>query len=62
MSEAQFQPFPKWKFHPDIEPVMVQNAQEEEALGQDWFDRPGLAQEAKERAVAALKKLELKAK
>ena len=51
-----YEEFPKWKYHPSKEPVVVQNADEESALGRDWFDRPDLAAEALARMQAALKK------
>ena len=51
-----FVEFPKWKYHPTKEPVVVDNADQEQALGKDWFDRPDLAQEALTKVQAALAK------
>ena len=48
--------FPKCKYHPDKEPVVVQNAEEEQALGPDWFDNPTQAAEAKTKLQAAVQK------
>lgn len=50
-----YEEFPKWKYHPTKEAVIVLNADEEAKLGKDWFDRPDLAQEALEKIQAALK-------
>ena len=60
MTGYVYQEYPKWKYHPDKEPVMVPDAIEEEALGPDWFDRPDEAQRKKEELAAQLKKLEQK--
>ena len=59
MAAYEYQEFPKWKYHPDKEAVVVQNADEEKALGADWFDRPDLAREAlaELQAVLSLKKV-----
>lgn len=35
-----FLEFPKWKYHAIEEPVIVKNADEEEALGAGWADNP----------------------
>ena len=43
-----YQEFPKCMYHPDKDPVIVQDAAEEEKLGSDWFDRPDQAKQAKE--------------
>jgi hypothetical protein len=52
-----YQEFPKVKYHPDRDPVTVQDAIEEDALGPNWFDRPDQALEAKHQLAAGLKKL-----
>jgi hypothetical protein len=36
-----YQEFPKVKYHPKHEPRTVQNAEEEKALGRDWYNNPG---------------------
>jgi hypothetical protein len=41
-----FQEFPKWKYHPDQDACIVQNHNEELALGPDWYDSPTQALEA----------------
>jgi hypothetical protein len=38
--------YPAWKFHPTKKPVLVNNAREEDALGDGWFDQPDEAQAA----------------
>jgi hypothetical protein len=35
-----FQEFPKWKYHPSKEAVIVGNKDAEEALGEGWFNSP----------------------
>ena len=50
--------YPKYKYHPDREPVIVADAAAEAALGDGWFNLPGDAKSAKEKMVAQLKKLE----
>jgi hypothetical protein len=40
MSEYRFQEFPKMKYHPKHEPIIVQNAEEENALGRGWVNTP----------------------
>lgn len=32
--------YPKWKFHPEKEAVIVQSQKEERKLGPDWADSP----------------------
>lgn len=49
--------FPKWKYHPSKDPVIVQDADEEKALGDDWFDLP---EQAANAMLAIKKKLESK--
>ncbi len=44
--------FPKWKYHYEEAPVLVQDAEEEAALGPWWFDRPDLVQPEEEAAEA----------
>lgn len=41
-----YQEFPKWKYHPDKEPLIVADYEAEKALGQDWYDTPREAQDA----------------
>lgn len=36
-----FQPYPKWKYHPTMQPVQVHSAAAELALGDGWVDNPG---------------------
>jgi hypothetical protein len=45
-----YQEFPKWKYHPDAKPLIVDNHDAELALGPDWYDSPAEAE-------AALRKL-----
>src|SRR5579884_2868507 len=35
-----YQEFPKWKYHPKLGGKIVQNADEEKALGRGWYNRP----------------------
>ena len=35
-----FQEYPKWKYNPTQEPVIVQDADSEAALGDGWADSP----------------------
>ena len=41
MSEYVYQEFPKWKYHPTKGGKIVQNAEEEKALGVGWYNTPG---------------------
>lgn len=41
-----YQEFPKWKYHPDKKPVVVADYEAEKALGEDWYDSPGEAENA----------------
>lgn len=41
-----YQEFPKWKFHPDKDPKVVDDFEAEKALGNDWYDTPQEAQAA----------------
>ena len=50
-----YEEFPKYKFHPSKEPVIVKDADEEAALSDDWFDRP-------DQAAAALARLHTEVK
>lgn len=43
--EETMNEFPKVKYHREHDPVVVQNAEEEEALGKGWFDNPGFKSE-----------------
>lgn len=36
----EFQAFPKYKYHPFELPVICQDAKQEAALGEGWFDHP----------------------
>ncbi|GEM_PF-2412644 len=36
-----YQEFPKWKYHVDGQSKIVQNAEEEKALGKGWYNNPG---------------------
>ena len=56
MAEYVYQEFPKWKYHPSKEPVMVDNAEQEAGLGHDWFDTVNQAKEALEKVKEALAK------
>lgn len=47
-----FVEYPKWKYHPDKKPLVVDDYDQEKALGPDWYDTPGEA----ETALAALQK------
>jgi hypothetical protein len=40
MSEYVYQEFPKWKYHPKLGGKIVQNAEEEKALGEGWYNTP----------------------
>lgn len=57
-----FQEFPKWKYHPDREPVIVDDYDAEKALGADWYDTPGEAKAALTALQAQKQKLEAAAK
>lgn len=35
-----YQEFPKWKYHPEKGGKIVQNSEEERALGEGWFNTP----------------------
>jgi hypothetical protein len=35
-----YQEFPKWKYHPTKDGKIVQNAEEEKALGPGWYNNP----------------------
>lgn len=35
-----FQEFPKWKYHPVKDPLIVGNKEAEEALGPGWHESP----------------------
>jgi hypothetical protein len=35
-----YQEFPKWKYHPTLPARIVQNAEEEKALGKGWYNTP----------------------
>jgi hypothetical protein len=37
----EFRPFPKWKYHRSMQPVLVHSPAAELALGDDWVDNPG---------------------
>ena len=32
--------YPKWKYHATEQPVVVESAEQEEALGKEWADSP----------------------
>lgn len=32
--------YPKWKYHPEKEAVVIESIQEEKELGPGWFDSP----------------------
>jgi len=36
-----YEEFPKWKYHIDGRSKIVQNAEEEKALGKGWYNTPG---------------------
>jgi hypothetical protein len=40
-----FQEFPKWKYHTTLPARIVASPDEEQALGAEWLDSPGLAAE-----------------
>lgn len=44
-----YQEYPKMKYHPDRDPVIVENYDAEQALGSDWFDSPTAVAEAMEK-------------
>jgi hypothetical protein len=37
---AHFQMYPKWKYHPESQPVIVDTEAEEFSLGEGWRDLP----------------------
>jgi len=41
----EYQPYPKWKYHPIEIPVIVKDELEEKALGPEWKDAPIIATE-----------------
>ncbi|MGH9517176.1 MAG: hypothetical protein ACRD3P_16030 [Terriglobales bacterium] len=47
-----YQEFPKWKYHPTLPGKIVQNAEEEKALGKGWYNAPNEAAKAKEGSKA----------
>ena len=36
----EFVQYPKWKYHLSLTAVIIQNAEEEQALGEEWLDSP----------------------
>ncbi len=32
--------YPKWKYHQELDPCVVKDAQEDEALGSEWSEAP----------------------
>jgi hypothetical protein len=50
-----YQEFPKWKYHPDAKPLIVDNHDAELALGPDWYDSPAEAAKALEAMREAVK-------
>jgi hypothetical protein len=57
-SAYTYQEFPKWKYHPQLAAVIVNNKIEEKALGSEWYDTPTEAVKVVERLAQALKQLE----
>jgi hypothetical protein len=47
MSEYVYQEFPKWKYHPEKGGKIVQNAEEEKALGEGWYNTPAFPEPPK---------------
>jgi hypothetical protein len=41
MTAYVYQEFPKVKYHPKLGTKTVQNAEEEKALGNGWYNNPG---------------------
>jgi hypothetical protein len=50
-----YQEYPKWKYHPDKEPLIVPDADSENALGSDWYDSPAEATQALEAVREAVR-------
>jgi hypothetical protein len=40
MSDYVYQPYPRWMFHPRKEAVIVNDPDEEKALGKGWYRSP----------------------
>jgi hypothetical protein len=51
MSEYVYQEFPKWKYHPQKGGKIVQNAEEEKALGGGWYNTPNFPAPPKPSAI-----------
>ena len=54
----EYQEFPKWKYHRDHKAKVVQNAEEEAALGSGWYDTPDF-RNFKEVVVEVVEKVEM---
>lgn len=52
MSEDAMEYFPSWRYHRDKKPVMVKNAEEDEALGPGWEDSPAKFKAEKQKKEA----------
>lgn len=44
-----YREYPKMRYHPDRDPVVVDDYDAEQALGPDWYDSPTAAAAAKEK-------------
>jgi hypothetical protein len=40
MNDYAQQEYPKWKYHRKLESKIVHSSEEEEALGDSWYDSP----------------------
>jgi hypothetical protein len=56
-----YQEYPKWKYHPQKQAVIVQNYIEEKALGTDWYNTPMEVANAMEQLAEQVRKLKLEA-
>jgi hypothetical protein len=56
-----YREYPKWKYHPQKEAVIVQNYIEEKALGTDWYNTPTEVAKAMEQLAEQVRKLKLDA-
>lgn len=49
--------YPRWKYHVELEPVIVKHEEEESSLGEEWADSPAdhgiITHPSKEQAQAA---------
>lgn len=54
MSKREYFHFPKWKYHAKEDARIVADAEEEKALGDDWFDKADLTNHTEDQSEAVL--------